>query len=202
MAEKENNANKVEREYVIPLRAEWSKVQSYKRANKAVKAIKKFLVRHMKIRDRDLRKIKIDKYLNEEVWHRGIKSPPIRIKVKARMDGENVIVELANPHEKLKFKKAREEKKEKKGAEAHEKTHKTEEPKPEETAEKKAEAIERQKTESLATSSASNQSKETAAAELTQKFEKESHMNKKHQIGGKVDKMAQVQTKKKDMKSR
>ncbi len=199
MIEKETPV--VEREYVIPLRAEWSKVPSYKRANKAVKAIKKFLVRHMKIRDRDLRKIKIDKYLNEEVWHRGIKSPPVRIKVRARMDGENVIVELVNMHEKLKFKKAREERrqkaeplatssrsqsKEQKDAEAHEKTHKHEEAKLEETAEKKLEAKE----------------KETAAAELTQKFEKESHMNKKHQIGGKVDKMAQVQTKKKDMKSR
>ncbi len=200
MAEKETNP--IEREYVIPLRAEWSKVPSYKRANKAVKAIKKFLVRHMKIRDRDLGKIKIDKYLNEEIWHRGIKSPPIRVKVRARMDGENVRVELVELHEKLKFKKAREEKKEKKGAEAHEKTHKHEEVKPEETAEKKAEAIERQKAEPLATSSASSQSKEAAAAELTEKFEKESHMNKKHQIGGKVDKMAQVQTKKKDMKSR
>ena len=61
----------------------------------------------MKIRDRDLNKIKIDKYLNEFVWARGIKHPPAKVKVRARMDGEVVRVELADMTEHLKFKKAR-----------------------------------------------------------------------------------------------
>ena len=92
--DKEKNDNKIEREYIIPLRREWSKVPRYKKANRAIKAIKKFLARHMKIRDRDLDKIKIDKYLNEEIWFRGIRKPPHKIKVKAVKDGEIVRVEL------------------------------------------------------------------------------------------------------------
>ena len=110
---------KLEREYIIPLREQWKRVPRYKKANKAIKAIKEFLVKHMKIRDRDLRKIKIDKYLNEEIWFRGIKKPPARIKVKAIKDlgsGE-FKVELVRMPEKLKFKKLREEKIEQKAAE-------------------------------------------------------------------------------------
>jgi len=66
----------------------------------------------MKVRDGDLKKIKIDKFLNETVWTRGIKKPPSKIKVKAFRDGEDVIVEVSEMSEKLKFKKARLEKRE------------------------------------------------------------------------------------------
>ena len=73
----------IEREYNIPLRRKFQKTPRYKKANKAIKTIKEFLVRHMTIRDRDLKKIKIDKYLNEFVWFRGIKKPPAKVRVKA-----------------------------------------------------------------------------------------------------------------------
>src|SRR3989344_1778138 len=122
MAKKISSASeKIEREYVIPLRVEWRKVPRYKRANKAVRAIREFLVQHMKVYDRDLKKIKIDRYLNEAVWFRGIKKPPAKIKVLAVRDRENVKVELVNYTEKLKFKKDREEKKIKGAEEAKEK---------------------------------------------------------------------------------
>ena len=111
----DNKSNEFEREYTIPLRGEWSKVAKYKRAKKAGKAVKEFLVRHMKVYDRDLDKIKIDRYVNEELWFRGIKKPPIRIKVRARKDSKGIVhVELTDMHEKLKYKKAKEEKREKK----------------------------------------------------------------------------------------
>ena len=113
----ETKTDKIEREYTIPLRREWHKVPRYKRANKAVKAIKEFLAQHLKIRDRDLRKIRLDKYINEEVWHKGIKNPPAKIKVKVVKEGEIVRAELFDMPEKLKFKKAREEKVEKKAEE-------------------------------------------------------------------------------------
>ena len=119
MAEKtETKTENLEREYIIPLRKKWAKVPRYKRANKAIKAIKEFLARHMKIRDRDLRKIKIDKYLNETVWFRGIRNPPSKIKVKAIKEhgtGE-VRAELSEMPEKIKFKKARLEKRDQKAA--------------------------------------------------------------------------------------
>ncbi|HLA23299.1 MAG TPA: 50S ribosomal protein L31e [Candidatus Nanoarchaeia archaeon] len=145
--------NKIEREYVIPLRHKWKIVPRYKRANKAVRTVKEFLVRHMKIRDKDLRKIKIDRYLNEELWFRGIRKPPAKIKVKAVRDGEIVKVELAELPEKLKFKKLKEEKKlqastksEKahihKEGEEHEHIHKEQQEKKEEEKEKKAAVVE------------------------------------------------------------
>ncbi len=122
MAKKtEIKTEKIEKEYVIPLRKKTRVVPRYKRANKAIKTIKEFLVRHMKIRDRDLKKVKLDKYLNEAVWFKGIKKPPIRIKVKAVKEGDIVRVELSDMPEKLKFKKLREEKRERKAKEIFEK---------------------------------------------------------------------------------
>ena|SRR3989344_1877549 len=85
MAEKKKAERKVvlEREYIVPLRSEWLKVPVYKRANKATKALKQFLVRHMKVYDRDLKKIKLNIFLNNEIRFRGMKKPPAKIKVKA-----------------------------------------------------------------------------------------------------------------------
>ena len=118
--EKIDNKN-IEREYIIPLRHRWKIVPRYQRTNKAVKAVKEFLVRHMKIRDRDLDKIKIDKYLNETLWHRGIKNPPAKIKVLAVKEGEIVKVTAIEMPQNIKFKKLREEKTETKAKEVAEK---------------------------------------------------------------------------------
>lgn len=102
----------LEREYTIPLRSKYKHVARYKKTPKAVKSIKEFLVKHMKVYDRDLRKIKIDKLLNEALWFRGIKKPPHKIKVKATKDVNGIVlVELADLTGKLKFKKLREDKK-------------------------------------------------------------------------------------------
>jgi large subunit ribosomal protein L31e len=103
----------LEREYVIPLRANWKKVPRYKRANKAIKTIKEFLVRHMKVYDRNLNKIKIDGYLNEFIWFRGIKKPPAKVRVIVKKEeGENELVQvrLKELPKKLNFKKIREDK--------------------------------------------------------------------------------------------
>tara|TARA_Y100000310_G_scaffold324512_1_gene386437 strand:+ start:694 stop:1278 length:585 start_codon:yes stop_codon:yes gene_type:complete len=181
MADKktETPTNKLEREYVIPLRDKWKRVPRYKRANKAIKAIKEFLARHMKIRDRDLKKIKIDKYLNEEVWFKGIKKPPARIKIKASKEGDIVKVELAEMHKKLKFKKAREEKREQKAKEI---------------AEGKAKVAEEEKTEKLSsedkkeeeTKKEEAKEKKSAVVEAGQKMEKELAKKTKHEASAKT----------------
>ena len=102
----------LEREYIVPLRKEWLKVPEYKRANKAIKALKQFIAKHMKIYDRDLKKIKIDQILNNEIRFRGMKKPPAKIKVKAiKLDNGIVKVELVNIPAHIKFQKLREEKK-------------------------------------------------------------------------------------------
>ena len=121
MAKKEELKVSVEKEYIIPLRERMRHVPSYKRTPKAVKTIKEFLVRHMKIRDGDLNKIKIDKFMNEVLWFRGIKNPPHKVKVKASMQGDFVRVELVELPTKLKFKKEREMKAEAFAKEAIEK---------------------------------------------------------------------------------
>ena len=101
---------KLEREYIIPLRKSTNKVPSYKKTNKAVRTIKEFLAKHMKVEDRNLDNVRIDKYLNEMIWHRGIKHPPSKIKVKAIKEDGIVRVEAVEYPTNLKFKKLRAEK--------------------------------------------------------------------------------------------
>ena len=98
------------KEYVVPLRRKFRRTPRHKRVPKAIKALKMFIAQHMKIRDRDLRKIKLDKYLNEEMWFRGIKNPPAKIKVKVKNEGEIFRVELAELSEKARWKKEKEKK--------------------------------------------------------------------------------------------
>jgi len=175
MAKKtEAQSEKLEREYVIPLRARWKIVPRYKRANKAVKTIREFLVRHMKIRDRDLSKIRIDKYLNEAIWSRGIRKPPMKIKVKAVKEGDIVRVELAEIPQALKFKKTKEEKRESKAKAGKKK--KTEEKKEEKT-EEEVKKIETQETEKK------EEAKEKMAAtvEAGKEMEKAAAKQMKHQ---------------------
>jgi len=87
---------------------------NYKRTRAGVMAIKKFIARHMKVTDRDLDNVRLDNYLNNEMWFRGSRKPPAKIKVIARKEGDIVRVELAEMPDKWKFAKARHERKNKK----------------------------------------------------------------------------------------
>ena len=78
-----------EKQFTIPLRKEFSKAPSYKRSEKAIKAIREFIERHMKTDE-----VKIGKYLNLKIFERGRKNPPPRIKVKAIKEEKFVRVEL------------------------------------------------------------------------------------------------------------
>jgi len=100
----------LEREYVVPLRREFHRAKNYKRARRAVIALQEFIAKHMHVEDRDLKKVKIDMYLNEEVWHRGIKNPIHKVKVKAVKKAGIVYVTLAEPPQIVKYKMARMEK--------------------------------------------------------------------------------------------
>ena len=109
-APKEEKKVELEREYVIPLRKEVLKVPAYKRAKKAIRAIKEFLAKHMRVDERDVRKVKIDMYLNNEVWFKGIKKPLMKVKVIARKIDGVVYAELAEIPDVVKYAKARHEK--------------------------------------------------------------------------------------------
>lgn len=170
----------LEREYIVPLRSEWLKVPMYKRANKAVKALKQFMVQHMKIYDRDLRKIKIDNVLNNEIRFRGMKKPPAKIKVLAKKyDNDIVRVELVDIPAHVKFSRLREEKEkeksEKKAPKKEEKKEEIKETKPEETEEKKVE--EKAISDSKKTEA---KEKEQASKEEGLKIAKEQAIDQKH----------------------
>ncbi len=122
----------LEREYIIPLRKEWLKVPKYKRANKAVKAMKQFIARHMKVYDRDLKKVKIDILLNNELRFRGMKKPPAKIKVKAKkFDNDIVRVELVEIPKIIQYKLDREKRKKEEAEKKAKGEKKKEEKKPE-----------------------------------------------------------------------
>jgi len=113
-----------EREYVIPLRREWQKVARYKRTSRSIRAIKNFIAKHMRVPDRDTKKVKLDIYLNNEIWSRGTKKPPTKIRVKAIKKGDIIEVTLIKEPDYLKYVKARHDKR-------HSKVTKKREEKPE-----------------------------------------------------------------------
>jgi large subunit ribosomal protein L31e len=106
------STEKIEREYTIPLREKCRPVPRYKKTPKAIKTVKEFIVRHMQIRNRDLKKVKLDMYLNELLWQRGIKKPLHKVKVKAVKEGDIVKVYAIDLPTKLNFKKIRQERQE------------------------------------------------------------------------------------------
>ncbi len=174
----ETKKPELEREYTIPLRSKTRRAVRYKKTNKAITAIKQFLVRHMKIRDRDLKKIKIDKYLNEAVWFRGIRHPPARIKVKAIKEGGIVRVELADMPDKLKFKKLREEKIDSRALETGKKKKTIENPAEKLKTDEEKKEIEGDKTE--------EKEKKAAVIESGKMIEKAAAKKFKHVVGGKT----------------
>ena len=112
MAEKQKEPKKIlEREYIVPLRRQWLKVAEFKRANRAVKELKRFLAKHMKVYDRDLRKIKIDNDLNNEMRFRGMRKPPAKIRVFAKKFDDGIVrVSLVYVPAHVKYARLRNEK--------------------------------------------------------------------------------------------
>src|SRR3989344_36990 len=141
----------LERKYIVPLRKGWLKVPKYKRTNKAVKTLKEFIARHMKVYDRDLRKIKIDIVLNNEIRFRGIKKPPAKIKIRARKFDDGIVrVELVEIPKHIEFARLREMKKTqaKNKVDEKKKERKTEEKSDSEDKKESEEAKEEKKEES------------------------------------------------------
>lgn len=77
-----------ERVYTIPFYSVMKSTRT-KRANKAVRVVKKFISRHMHSDN-----VKISADLNERLWSRGIQKPPRRLRVKALKYEDSVVAEL------------------------------------------------------------------------------------------------------------
>ncbi len=86
-----------EKLFIINLRREFLKKPRYKRAKKAVTAVKEFISKHLKVEE-----VKIGRQLNELIWSRGSKNPPSKVKVNSYIEEKIAYVEL----EGYKFEKA------------------------------------------------------------------------------------------------
>ncbi len=75
----------LERIYTVPLGRAWV-APRYRRAEKAVLILKKFVQRHMKPEV-----IVIDPSVNEAIWARGITNPPRKIRVYLSKDDEGTV---------------------------------------------------------------------------------------------------------------
>jgi large subunit ribosomal protein L31e len=87
-----------ERFYTIPLRKAWI-VPRKKRAPKAAKIVKSFVMKHMKVRtggdgDEEPERLVIDNEVNEKLWDRGIEKPPRKIRVRVVKNNEGVVTVL------------------------------------------------------------------------------------------------------------
>jgi large subunit ribosomal protein L31e len=93
-----------ERFYTIPLGKAWL-MPPNKRAPKAIRIIRDFIKRHMKLEARkegeeeeeaEPKRLIISNEVNEKVWSRGIEKPPRKIRVRVARDKDgNVTVYLA-----------------------------------------------------------------------------------------------------------
>jgi large subunit ribosomal protein L31e len=83
-----------ERIFNIPLRKS-QHVPRTKRAPRAIKEIRDYVVRHMKAKRED---VWIDERVSQVVWRRGIQKPPKAIKVKV-VRFEDELIEVSLPEE-------------------------------------------------------------------------------------------------------
>ena len=122
------SAQEAERVYTINLGKVWLSPNN-QRAKRAINMIREFAEHHMKTGQ-----IKIDQELSQEVWKRGIRSPPRKIRVKmAKTDDGYVLVSPFEEEKKVEEKSKKEDKK----AEAKVETKVEEKPKAEKKVEEK-----------------------------------------------------------------
>jgi large subunit ribosomal protein L31e len=84
-----------ERFYTIPLGKAWIS-QRKKRAPKAAKLVRAFVMKHMKVQteveeEEEPERLVIDNEVNEKLWSRGIEKPPRKIRVRVVKDKEGVV---------------------------------------------------------------------------------------------------------------
>ena len=65
------------RVYIVPLRKRFILVPRWRRSKQAMKILREFILKHTKAD-----KVNISQWISEEVWKRGGKNPPGKIKVK------------------------------------------------------------------------------------------------------------------------
>ena len=75
-----------EKFYTVNLRDLWTAPKD-KRAPKAVRTLREFVKRHMKVDD-----VKVSNEINQEIWARSIQKPPRKLKIRAVKDKEGQVI--------------------------------------------------------------------------------------------------------------
>jgi len=138
-------SQEAERVYTINLGKVWLSPDN-QRAKRAINMIKEFAEHHMKTEQ-----IKIDQELSQQVWKRGIRSPPRKIRVKMAKTEDGYVMVSPYEEESAKPKAEEKPKKSEKKSESKEPEVKTEtkaekpEPKAEEKAAPKEKKVETKK---------------------------------------------------------
>lgn len=96
-----------ERIYTIPLQDAYEK-PSTKRARRAVKLLRSFVARHMRVEEEA---VSISGDTNALIWRDGMKKPPRRIKVKVSKEKDKASVTLLDEGERAAKIKARQDRK-------------------------------------------------------------------------------------------
>ena len=84
-----------EKVYTIPLGRAWISPRK-KRAPKAIRLVKAFVQRHMKLKleageEEEAERLVISDEVNRRIWSRGIEKPPRKIRVRAAKDKEGTV---------------------------------------------------------------------------------------------------------------
>jgi len=85
-----------ERIYTIPLNRAWIQPPK-KRAPRAIRIVRSFVQKHMKIRieveeeGEEPERLVLSNEVNQKIWSRGIKEPPRNIRVRAVKDKEGIV---------------------------------------------------------------------------------------------------------------
>lgn len=94
--EKEKEDIAEEKVYTIPLAKAWIAPKN-KRATRAIRLIRAFIVKHMKLKlemgedEEEAERLVISEGVNRRIWNRGIEKPPRRIRVRAVKDKEGTV---------------------------------------------------------------------------------------------------------------
>ncbi|MBI4181956.1 MAG: 60S ribosomal protein L31 [Candidatus Aenigmarchaeota archaeon] len=91
---KQKAAPAAERVMTIPLRKEWVKQGTPRRANRSINVIRETLGRHLHVDD-----VRLSAGVNDQIWARGNRKPPARIRVAVTV--EEGVARARLPEEKL-----------------------------------------------------------------------------------------------------
>jgi large subunit ribosomal protein L31e len=86
MVKQEKSKVVLERTYNVPLRKEFLKVPKYKKAKKAITALRKFISKHMKSDQ-----VRIGKHLNELIWAKGMQNPPHHVQISCAKEESGIV---------------------------------------------------------------------------------------------------------------